>query len=328
MTATSASTPSVSVVVATRNRAHLLPRLVAALAAQTGVDGLEVVVVDDASTDDTPAVLERLAGSASIRLVTRRREIAGGAATARNDGWRSAVGDVVLFTDDDCVPQPGWAARLVAELDEADVVQGRTVPAPGQTQDLGPFSHTIEVTSEAGEYETCNMAYRRPVLEAVGGFGEEFRYPYGEDTDLAWRAKAAGFRTAFAAEAVVHHDVRPSHFGTYLRDRRRREGMVLTMRNHPNLRRRLWGGLFLHPSHAAALSVAVTGVAAARQRTPVRMAMAAASGGWYAWNCRQTRPRPRRRVAWLGVVPAALVADLYETAVVVRAAIRYRTPVV
>jgi len=318
---------TVSVVVATHNRAHLLPRLVDALAAQADVDGLEAVVVDDGSTDDTAAVLDRLAGTAPFRLVPVHRRAPAGAATARNEGWRIATGDIVLFTDDDCTPQPGWARSLVAALDGADVVQGRTLPAPDQIDDLGPFSHTIEVTSEAGEYETCNMAYRRPVLEAVGGFGEEFRYPYGEDTDLAWRAKAAGFRTAFAPDALVHHDVRPSRFTPYLRDRRRREGMVLTMRNHPDLRRRLWAGVFLHPSHAAALAVAATGALAGRRRTPLRVAMLVGASGWYAWNCRRTRPRPRRRAAWLVVVPAALVADLYETAVVARAAFRYRTPV-
>jgi hypothetical protein len=218
-------------------------------------------------------------------------------------------------------------ASMLRALHDADLAQGRTLPDPSQEQSLGPFSHTIEVTREAGEYETCNMAYRRPVLEALGGFGEEFRFPYGEDTDLAWRAKAAGFRSAFAPDAVVHHDVRPSRFGAYLRDRRRREGMVLTLRNHPELRRRMWGGLFLHPSHAAVLATAVGAAASVRGRRPSTVVLTAGAACWYAWNCRKTRPRPRRRVEWVAVVPAAFIADLYELAVVTRAAVRYRTPV-
>jgi hypothetical protein len=233
----------------------------------------------------------------------------------------------VAFTDDDCVPQPGWVAGLLVAVTHADLAQGRTLPDPAQLERLGPFSHTIEVTQEAGSYETCNMAYRRSVLEALDGFGEEFRFPYGEDTDLAWRAKSAGFLSTFAPDALVHHDVRPSQFGEYLRDRRRREGMVLAIRNHPELRRGMWGRIFLHPSHAAALATAVGALTTSRRKSPPALALTVGAAAWYAWNCRKTRPRPRHRAAWAAVVPAAFVADLYEVAVVARAALRYRTPV-
>jgi len=319
---------SVSVVVPTHNRAHLLGRLVKALGDQDGAVAFEVVVVDDASTDATRRTLQQLAATAPFPLLPVHRGTNGGAAAARNAGWRAAGGSVILFTDDDCAPQPGWVAALARAAGAADIVQGTTLPDPAQVGNLGPFSHTIEVTREAGEYETCNMAYRREVLEALGGFGEEFRHPYGEDTDLAWRAKDAGFRSGFAPDAVVYHDVRPSAFGAYLRDRRRREGMVLTLRNHPALRRRLWAGAFLHQSHAATMATAVTALAMARRPTPTRAAAAAGSAVWYAWNCRKTRPRPPRTRDWISVVPAAFVADLYEVAVVARAAARYRTPVI
>lgn len=319
---------AVSVVVATYNRAHLLRRLIDALERQGDGVAFETIVVDDASTDATRRTLDQLATTSPFPLVALHRVTNGGAAAARNAGWRVARGDLILFTDDDCAPQPGWVAALARAAEAADIVQGATVPDPAQVGNLGPFSHTIEVTREAGEYETCNMAYRRDVLEALGGFGEEFRHPYGEDTDLAWRAKAAGFRSAFAPDAVVHHDVRPSAFGPYLRDRRRREGMVLTLHNHPELRRRLWAGAFLHQSHAATIATVAAGVAAVLRPTPAKLAAAAGSAAWYAWNCRKTRPRPQRKREWLAVVPAAFVADLYEVAVVARAAARYRTPVI
>jgi glycosyltransferase involved in cell wall biosynthesis len=73
-----ATAPRASVVVATRNRAHLLPRLVAALEAQTGAPPFEVVVVDDASTDDTPAVLDHLRARTPLDLRVERRPVRGG----------------------------------------------------------------------------------------------------------------------------------------------------------------------------------------------------------------------------------------------------------
>ena len=186
---------AVSVVVATYNRAHLLRRLIDALERQGDGVAFETIVVDDASTDATRRTLDQLATTSPFPLVALHRVTNGGAAAARNAGWRVARGDLILFTDDDCAPQPGWVAALARAAEAADIVQGATVPDPAQVGNLGPFSHTIEVTREAGEYETCNMAYRREVLEALGGFGEPLtvlspkaggKLPVGADVTLSW----------------------------------------------------------------------------------------------------------------------------------------------
>src|SRR5438093_9901845 len=108
----SASTPIVSVVVPTRQRAPLLSRLVAALEVQADVGAFEVIVVDDASADGTGTALERLASAASIPVRAVRLAARRGPAGARNVGWRLARAPLVAFTDDDCVPQPGWLAAL------------------------------------------------------------------------------------------------------------------------------------------------------------------------------------------------------------------------
>ncbi|HEY2557514.1 MAG TPA: glycosyltransferase family 2 protein, partial [Diaminobutyricibacter sp.] len=127
-----ATEPAISVVVATHNRAGLLPRLVAALEAQEPCGPFEVVVVDDGSTDETFTVLEDLARVTPLDLVPVRMTRNGGPAAARNAGWQRARAPLVAFTDDDCTPQPGWLARLLDDLDRFDVVQGRTVPDPEQ----------------------------------------------------------------------------------------------------------------------------------------------------------------------------------------------------
>ena len=316
--------PKATVVVATHRRAHLLPDLVRGLAAQ-GSD-FEVVVVDDASPDDTPAVLAELAAGAPFELRWHRQPSNRGPAAARNRGWRDARAPVVAFTDDDCVPQPGWLDALLAGVGEgADIVQGLTRPDPDAVAALGPFGRTMRVPREEGFYETCNIAYRREWLERLDGFDETYRRPYGEDTDLAWRAREAGARTEFADDAVVHHAVFPSDWRAAVRDVERCDGLHRTLHRHPGLRRHLGKRVFHRPAHAAALVALGAGLAAlARPSSPAHLAVAAVAGARYAWIVRRSRPKPPRKVDWLGVVPAAFVLDVYETAMYARASVKER----
>lgn len=317
-----------SVVVATYNRSGRLARLLDALAAQDGAGRFEVIVVDDASTDETQAILARLATQLPFQLVGLRQERNTGPAAARNRGWRAASASVVCFTDDDCVPTPKWLAGLLACFDEADLVQGQTLPNPEQQDNLGPFSRYVHIPAESGYYETCNMAYRRDLLERLGGFDERFRHrTCGEDVDLAWRAKEAGARSAFCVEALVHHDIWPSSIRAGWHERLRRDGLVLALKKHPGLREMLGKGLFYEPTHLPTLAVAASAVVlAGRPRSLRRWLISAGLGLWYAWNCQFSHPKPRQgRWAWAAVVPAAYVLDLTEMAVLARASLRYRT---
>jgi GT2 family glycosyltransferase len=316
--------PIVSVVIATCNRAELLPQTVAALDAQQGVGPYEIVIVDDASTDRTAAVLTELAPRDDVVVISMAENR--GAAAARNKGWRAARAPIVAFTDDDCRPQPGWLATLVAGIGDADLVQGRTLPDPAQAANRGPFSRTMQVEFEEGYYETCNVAYRREVLERLQGFDEAFRLPYGEDTDMAWRARKAGARTAFAPDALVFHEVWPSRYKDHLRDMRRRGGLVLLFSKHPELRAHLRKRLFFRPLHQQALLAAVgTAAIALRPSSGPRWVVGGGLGLFYAYTCRRYRPAPPNRRGWLTVVPLSLVADLYDVAVMARASVRYRT---
>ena len=307
------------------NRAERLPTLINALAAQDLDERFEVIVVDDGSTDDTFATLERLVEHAPFELRPLQLDRNRGPATARNLGWKAARASVVAFTDDDCAPQPRWLRAMLAALADADVVQGRTMPDPTRVARLGPFSHTIHVESETGYYETCNMAYRRSVLEQLGGFDETFRFPYGEDTDLAWRAKEMGARTAFADDAVVIHDVFTPSFRDHLNGIRRREGLVHALSQHPNLRSSLRLGLFFRATHPPALAGAAAALlVAAAPRRRRNWFTAFLAGAWYAYACRWNTYGPPRKVDWLGVVPQRFVADAYEIAVLARASGRHR----
>jgi GT2 family glycosyltransferase len=318
----------VSVVVATWNRADRLPRLFGALAAQSDAPAFELVVADDGSTDGTQRVLGELAVDAPFPVRVVRLDVNSGPAVARNAGWRAAEGEVVAFTDDDCWPSPAWVGSLARATADADLVQGRTLADPDAT-DRDWFSHTIEVLEERGHYETCNMAYRRRWLEAAGGFDEGFRSPgrrggpiYGEDTDLAWRAKAMGARSTFCADAVVTHEVRPGTIVDRLRSLRRREGVVMVVRRHPEVRATFPGGWWYQPEHGpAVLAVAGAGLAASDPRSPVRLALGAACTVPYLWVRGRGMPM-RQRITML---PRMFAFDIGEVAVLAWASAKHRT---
>lgn len=318
--------PAASIVIATHNRHDLLRRTLDALARQEGAPPFEVVVVDDASTDGTWDSLKGRPSAWPFPLHPVRVEENRGPAHARNLGWRSASADVVCFTDDDCVATPTWLANLLRHIEGADVVQGFTEPNPMQIDRRGPFSRSITVRFEEGFYETCNIAYRRPVLERLGGFDESFRYPFGEDCDLAWRAKSSGSRTAFAADAVVYHDIWPSDLRAAFRNAKRLEGIVHATKNHPALRDNTKWRVFGRGTHPAALqALAGLGLVAARPRSLPVWTAAGGLGLWYAWVTRRHRHKPPEKWQWIGVVPAAFTVDLYEIAVMAKASLRYRT---
>lgn len=205
-----------SVIVPVRDRAELLEALLASLAAQTYRD-FEVIVVDDASTDDSPVVAEHAAARGEpVQLL--RQEHAAGAVGARVAGVAAARGEILAFTDSDCRPHPEWLAALVAGIDRgADVVQGLTRP----TRAAGPLERTVASHGDDGLYATCNVAYRRSAFDAVGGFdtGADqvlgFRRDerakglgFGEDSLLGWRVRRKG-SSVFEPDAVVEHHVFP-----------------------------------------------------------------------------------------------------------------------
>ncbi|HVV75172.1 MAG TPA: glycosyltransferase [Mycobacteriales bacterium] len=324
--------PRLAVVVATYARAHLLPRLLGALDNQVGAPPFEVVIVDDASPDDTAKVLDELADRTALQVHVIRQPRNRGPAAARNVGWRATSAPLLAFTDDDCAPEPGWLQALAAGLETSDVAQGRTIPDPDELGRTGPFSRSLSVEAEDGFYQTCNIGYRRRVLDEHGGFDEQFRFPAGEDTDLAWRARAAGASTTFRADAVVRHTVRPSSFLTAVRDTWRWQSVALALRRNPGLRTLIYQRWVWRKAHlllsvtatltALALALTVTGNAVA---VAAGWIAAAASAAPYAVLRLHDQPMPgvglRRRVVLL---PAAVVVDAAEIVACLVGSVRYR----
>jgi glycosyltransferase involved in cell wall biosynthesis len=322
------SLPEVSVVVATRNRAGQLAELLAGLRSQTvGSERFEVIVVDDGSTDGTGGLLARGADAEGLRLRAIERSSSAGPATARDDGWRAARAAIVAFTDDDCVPEPGWLeAGLEACGERSDaLVQGRTEPPPGEFEGLGPlkkpFARTIRVTDLDPALQTCNVFYARSLLERIGGFDTAAfgRDPGGEDSDLGWRAIAAGAEPIFCERAVVRHAVNRLGAVGKLRVAARWATPMRVYARHPELRRaHFTHGVFWKDSHyllfRALLALAL----------PRRLRFLAP---WLvAPYARHLIARGRVEGGGPALAPFYLLHDLVEMVTVARAAVRYRTP--
>jgi glycosyltransferase involved in cell wall biosynthesis len=206
--------PCVTVIIPVKNRRVMLAAALDGLEAQTFRD-FEVVVVDDGSTDGSgEEAAARLVAGREVRVV---RGDGCGAVAARQLGTAAARGEILAFTDSDCVPQPAWLETGVAAIRRgADVTNGLTMPA----RPMRPLERSMGSGLE-GLYPTCNIFYRRAAFDAAGGFdgGAADRLGFrpdrrsrgdgfGEDTLLAWRVARRG-TVAYAPEAVVEHAVFP-----------------------------------------------------------------------------------------------------------------------
>ena len=320
------SEPRVSVVVATRDRVGRVRKLLDSLDAQTERD-FEVIVVDDGSVRGTPELMRRyregeVEGS-TLELRDVRREEPGGPSAARNDGWPLARAPLVAFVDDDCVATPGWLAALLAAAEGAPgaIVQGRTLPDPREEGKLGPNARSLWVEEPGPYYQAANILYPRELLERLGGFDAE-AFPFvGEDTDLAWRAIAAGARVEWAPEALVHHAVTDLGPAGKLRLATRWTESIRLFARHPALRsEHLTYGVFWKGTHY--LLVRFLLALALRRRTRW---LALWLGAPYVRNLLL---RGKHEGGGPLAAPSYLVYDLVELAAVLRGAARYRTPVV
>jgi cellulose synthase/poly-beta-1,6-N-acetylglucosamine synthase-like glycosyltransferase len=124
----------------------------------------------------------------------------------RNAGVRAAAGEIVVFTDAGCRPEPGWLARLTVPLlrEEEDVTAGLTLSMPGTNGLYDRGARQALESRYLTECATINLAFGRKAFDAIGGFDEKFAY--GSDVDFTWRLIDAGYRIRSVPDAVVRHD--------------------------------------------------------------------------------------------------------------------------
>jgi glycosyltransferase involved in cell wall biosynthesis len=196
--------PLFTVVVPTRHRNDLLALCLERLApgAQTlAAARYEVVVTDDGSETTAEAMVRERFPWARWVAGPRR-----GPGANRNHGARHGSAPWLAFTDDDCLPSPGWLAAFAAETGSGPrVLEGRTTCEAG----LRSSREQAPVNLEGGWLWSCNMAVRREAFAALGGFDEEFPHAHMEDVDFRERALGRGEAIRFVPAAVVDHPPRP-----------------------------------------------------------------------------------------------------------------------
>jgi glycosyltransferase involved in cell wall biosynthesis len=205
------SDPVCSVVIPTYNAARTLPEQLDALVRQTCTEPFEVVISDNNSTDDSAELARRWADRLDLRVVpaTRRQ----GVSAARNDGIAAARTDLILICDADDVVSDEWVAAMLAGLREHDYVGGplETRSLSGAAARWVPIPERMTGLLETWQGRTYpvggNLGVRRWVVDAVGGFDED--YPAGaEEIDFAWRAGDLGVTPVFLPDAAVSYRIR------------------------------------------------------------------------------------------------------------------------
>lgn len=200
--------------------AHTLACL-RALAAHPPAAPVEVIVVDDASADETPTVLPQVEG-----LRYHRRTANGGFIAACNEGAAMARGDFLAFLNNDTVPQPGWLDALLATFDvvpDAGLAGAQLLYPDGRLQEAGgvvfrdgsawnygrfgsPSDPRYRYMRDADYLSGAAIMIPRALFAAVGGFDTAYAPAYYEDTDLAFAVRAAGKRVLYQPAARVVHD--------------------------------------------------------------------------------------------------------------------------
>jgi GT2 family glycosyltransferase len=306
---------AISVVVPTRNRAHRLSALLASLAAQQIDHPFEVVVVDNASEDDTQSVL--MTATANVRGIHLPEPR--GPAVARNVGWHAAAGGLIVFTDDDCTAAPGWLAALAAAhaRDREAIVQGRTEPDPRELARLSAFARSQRASGPGPWFQTCNIAYPRALLDRLDGFDEFFTDAAGEDTDLGWRAVEAGARVVYEPAALNWHAVHNPGAIELVRASQKWRMSVRNVARHPQLRASLHRRVFWKESHERLL-IALFGAVALRRAPALALV---ATLPYLALNRRQHGSLAGTAAA----LPAHVALDAAELVAMLRGSATART---
>lgn len=249
-----AALPSVSVIVPVYNGAAALAGCLDSLARQTyPAARTEVLVVDNGSTEDIAAVVGRHLPSATLL-----HEPVPGSYAARNRGLQHATGEVLAFTDADCLPQPAWLAAGVAALRDrpaAGLVVGpvEIFPQDGQRPtgaELYDMEHGIRQIDYLEKQHcgaTANLFTRRAVVERVGPFNAALKS--GGDIEWGQRVWAAGFPQVYCPEALVLHPARRT-LGTLTSKARRIVGGRIDRRalqSDAKSRVRRWASLVVPP---------------------------------------------------------------------------------
>ncbi len=206
---------------------------------------LEIIVINDGSTDSTGRIVENLRESfTNIKIVNQKNA---GAAAARSAGLRNAQGKYVFILSQDAFAHPEWIKNAVETFEQDSrigIVQGKIC----LTEEITiPYHHATQLLRPARNFPTAAIAYRADALDKAGRYFDVRLSEYGDDTDLAWRILAKGYRSKWIDTVTAYHGVFPVNgFGYYIRRSFGAQAFALLVKKNPQLRQTfvipfIWG---------------------------------------------------------------------------------------
>lgn len=229
----------ISVVIPTFQRPALLHRCLEALYLQRyDSDQFEILVVSDGPDPSTEKITKDWKIIRQLNFLSLHEKK--GPAAARNLGWRSSSGQLILFTDDDCLPDQDWILSYaqVYERQEYYAFTGRLiVPVSAKPTDFEINTRGLETA----EFITANCACTRPALLATGGFDEQFSMAWREDSDLQFKLLQKNIPIKNVPQAIVVHPVRAAPWGISMKEQKKGIYNALLYKKHPQLYRQKIG---------------------------------------------------------------------------------------
>jgi GT2 family glycosyltransferase len=207
-----------AIIIPTFNGAKRIARCLESLSQQTAGRKAEILVVNDGSNDNIAELVGRFSG---VRLISQANA---GPAAARNHGAREARADVILFTDDDCEPAPGWLDAMLEPFTDPEVVGVKGAYRTRQSPLIARFVQAeyedryrmMARISNIDFIDTYSAAFKRERFVEMGGYDTQFPVACAEDVELSYRMSARGWQMRFAPKAIVYHQ-HPDSFGRYLK---------------------------------------------------------------------------------------------------------------
>ena len=227
--------PQISITIATYNAERWIEQCLNSIFTQTyPQDLVEIVVVDDGSTDKTKEILRGLAGGRrNLKIIEQENQ---GTAAAHTIGLKAAHGKYIFVLSHDACAEPDWIESVVKVFEEnprVGIVQGEVKPTREVTE---PFAHVVEFESFNRSFATVAIAYRARDLDLAGRHYMEELSRYGDDAELAYRMLKRGAKSVFLEQLTARHEVVPEDFWKSIRDAWGRQRFCLLFKLHPQAR--------------------------------------------------------------------------------------------
>jgi len=209
----------ISVVIPAYNASSTIKKCLDAVVSQDFKDTYEIVMVDDGSKDNTAEIVKKYK---KVKYIFQKNA---GPATARNKGWENSNGDIIVFTDSDCVPEKDWLSEMVKPFEKEKSIgavggaYGKTINNESKLATLigeeikFRYKNIGNYTDAHGSY---SLAVRKEILEKVNGFNESYPVATAEDWDLCYKITKLGYKIYFNKKAKTGHH-HPSNLKKYLK---------------------------------------------------------------------------------------------------------------